>query len=345
MIQLSQASIERIIIHRIGSRAENQGIQVSKQELIIHNQQTKDILLSYFLNTCKSPEVHQFNLSLPNLDSSVMATCSRIFDFPEEFYQQSLELAEKLYFHSNFENVKQGELYIVYFRNIEIEGIFTDAVGIYKSESKDTFLQISDNNETFEVSHSFGISVKKLEKACLICNIDKEIGYFIKIQDKSSDNPYWTEDFLCVKPLENTYFNTHNFIQICKNFSENVLTEKNNVEKNEQIGFMNKSYDYFVNNDYFNEIDFKETVIQNPEIIDAFGEFKHNFEDTYNIQPHSEFEISKDAVKKAKKYVRSVIKLDKNFHIYVHSKPENIEKGFDNSKNMNFYKVFFENES
>ena len=39
-----------------------------------------------------------------------------------------------------------------------------------------------------------------------------------------------------------------------------------------------------------------------------------------------------------------MLKLDKNFHVYVHGKRDYIEKGFDSQKGMNFYKLFYENE-
>ncbi|MFN6039537.1 MAG: nucleoid-associated protein, partial [Bacteroidota bacterium] len=39
-----------------------------------------------------------------------------------------------------------------------------------------------------------------------------------------------------------------------------------------------------------------------------------------------------------------VIKLDKNFHIYVHGKHEFIEKGFDEEKGKKFYKLYFDSE-
>ena len=41
----------------------------------------------------------------------------------------------------------------------------------------------------------------------------------------------------------------------------------------------------------------------------------------------------------------SVLKLDKNFHVYIHGKREYIEKGFDEEKGMHFYQLFFEEES
>jgi len=42
--------------------------------------------------------------------------------------------------------------------------------------------------------------------------------------------------------------------------------------------------------------------------------------------------------------MRSVVKLDKNFHIYIHSKHENVERGFDNEKGLKYYKLFYVNE-
>lgn len=348
MIDFSQTIIEKIVIHRIGNKQENQGIELSHSEVEITDENTLNILLSFFLNPFKAPDLYQFNVNNASSEDSVLNCTTRMFDFTEEFYVQSANIAEKLYAVSNHPNIKQGELYVVYFRNCEVEENLVDAIGIFKSENKDTYIKVFQSGENFGVEHERGINIKKLDKGCIIFNTDRETGYMLKILDntnKSGEALYWIEDFISAKLIENEYFNTNTFLQICKNFSENVLTEKNNVEKNEQIGFMNKSYQYFKDNDYFEEVDFKKNVIANPEIIETFTDFKHNFEETYEINPKSEFEISQDAVKKAKKYVKSVIKLDKNFHIYVHSQPEYIEKGYDNAKNLNFYKVYFEKES
>ena len=56
------------------------------------------------------------------------------------------------------------------------------------------------------------------------------------------------------------------------------------------------------------------------------------------------FEISGNAVKKQQRVYKSVLKLDKNFHIYIHGDRELIEKGFDDGKSMNYYKVYFREE-
>jgi hypothetical protein len=57
------------------------------------------------------------------------------------------------------------------------------------------------------------------------------------------------------------------------------------------------------------------------------------------------FDISGAAVKKQARVYKSVLKLDKNFHIYIHGNKDLIEKGFDDGRDMNYYKVYFREEN
>jgi hypothetical protein len=56
-----------------------------------------------------------------------------------------------------------------------------------------------------------------------------------------------------------------------------------------------------------------------------------------------EFPISEAAVKKSQKHFKSIIKLDKNFHIYIHGDKSKIKQ--DQDETGKFYKVYFEKES
>ncbi|MES1226514.1 MAG: nucleoid-associated protein, partial [Bacteroidota bacterium] len=49
--------------------------------------------------------------------------------------------------------------------------------------------------------------------------------------------------------------------------------------------------------------------------------------------------------KKQAKVFKSVLKLDKNFHIYIHGRRDLIEKGIDEITGKKFYKIYFEEES
>ena len=55
-----------------------------------------------------------------------------------------------------------------------------------------------------------------------------------------------------------------------------------------------------------------------------------------------EFGISDSAVKKQARSYKSVIKLDRNFHIYVHGNRNLLEQGED--EKGKFYKVYYEEE-
>jgi len=57
-----------------------------------------------------------------------------------------------------------------------------------------------------------------------------------------------------------------------------------------------------------------------------------------------EFSISTNAVKKQSRVFKSVLKLDKNFHVYIHGNKDLIEKGFDSGMGMHYYKIYFEEE-
>ena len=155
---------------------------------------------------------------------------------------------------------------------------------------------------------------------------------------------YWRESFLNVMPRENEYYQTNQLFDICKNFSQDMLTSQNKVDKADQVTFMKRAEQFFNTNDFFDSEQFKNDVIGNEQVSAAFEDYKRKFENQKMLSPIDQFDISGEAVKRGKKYFRSVIKLDKNFHIYVHANPDYIEKGFDEHKGLKFYKLFFSNE-
>lgn len=108
---------------------------------------------------------------------------------------------------------------------------------------------------------------------------------------------------------------------------------------------MNRSVAYFKNNSQFAEKDFTSEVFSDPKIVNSFKRFKDDYQKQGETSLAEEFEISPQVVKKQAKVLKSVIKLDKNFHIYIHGKSELIERGFDESTGKHYYKVFFDTES
>ena len=347
MISLAQATIESIVIHKIKVAAnEEEGTQkevfTSKNEIQFLDEQTQEILKSYFSLALKSPDLYRF-IDNHNL---VASECENVFEKKTKMYNASLKFLDKLSEVIEGKDINPMELYVVHFTNCEVDDQFVDAIGIFTSENKETFLKIHQNENEINFQTEDGISLKKLNKGCIIFNVREEDSYIVKAQDNTKgDDVYWIDNFLEAKAIENEYFNTESFFKICKDFNDEVLAPNDTVANEDRIKFLQNSLNYFQSNQTFDEEQFNQTTIGNPEVIQEFNNYKQRYRNKYEVEIPASFDIDETAVKKSKKYLRSVIKLDKNFHIYVHSRPEFLERGYDADKGKSFYKVFFEVES
>ena len=183
----------------------------------------------------------------------------------------------------------------------------------------------------------------------LIFNIEKENGYKVVVIDHTSRGldaaAYWKDEFLQLKIRNDSFNQTNNTLGIYKNFVTQKLDDEFELSKADKIDLLNKSMKYFKEKDTFDMDEFAGEVIGNPEAIASFKSFKSQYEQEFDSPIADTFEISGNAVKKQQRVYKSVLKLDKNFHIYIHGDKQLIEKGFDEGKSMNYYKVYFKEEA
>lgn len=66
------------------------------------------------------------------------------------------------------------------------------------------------------------------------------------------------------------------------------------------------------------------------------------YETDNNMELPNEFTVSDYAVKDEKKYFKHVLKLDKNFHVYIHGEKKYIRKGYDPDRDMTIICCIFE---
>ena len=128
---------------------------------------------------------------------------------------------------------------------------------------------------------------------------------------------------------------------MCRDFA---MEEMSQQDRGQQIGLVNETVSYFKENEHFDKDDFQRQVIREPEIIEAFEDYSKSYELEHHLNNVPDFDISSQAVKNSKRFIRSVIKLDKNFHIYVHGNRERIKRGRDELTGLNYYQVFFDEE-
>jgi len=343
MLDFSEAELSRLSIHQVGNKLNEEGIIASQEEVAI-SENIKTLLTSYFTKPFKNLEFYNFTHESDLNFNEVFSYAKSIFSNPEGLHLQSINLAKHLYEQSNHPQIKSGELYVSYFENCYLNGELTEVVGVFKSEQKETYLKVFPEGKSFMVNSENGININKLDKGCLIFNDNLEAGYKVLMVDNTNreDAQYWKERFLNVKPQEDTFYHTKNYLQMCKSFATEAFPDADRID---QLSLVQESAKFFKEEDLFDKVRFEEKVLQEPEIIDAFENYKENYQQQKDIQIFDEFDINSDAVKKLKRVFKSVIKLDKNFHIYVHGNRNLIRKGFDEETQMSFYQLFFKEEA
>lgn len=344
MIQCYEIQIQQCIVHKVGNKCEDGGCCLSNVFVNVDEKMHR-VLENYFIKSFINNEQywqfsHISDIELNEVYSYVLS----IFTSGKEFIDISRKIASYLYECTTHPNVKPGELYVVYIKDCILDSEKCDAVGIFKSENLDTFIKVTNIADGYDVEAHQGININKLDKGCLIFNSKKDDGYVVAVVDNTnkSDAKYWVEDFLGVKPRQDKYFQTQNFMAACKSFVTKQLPSEFEISKADQVELLNRSVQYFKENDEFSMQDFSSTVLEQPEVIQSFNSYKERYQSERDITLEDSFSISGDAVKKQSRSFKSVIKLDKNFHIYVHGDRRMIEQGED--EKGRYYKVYYNEE-
>ena len=347
MLHTEDISIDTLAVHKVGNKSQEEGIRFSAAPMKVDDA-VQSLLLQYFLSPFKSEEYYNLTHESDIALNEVYTFVSQIFDRPETFYDQSVNLARHLYEVSTHPKIKSGELYVTFLRDCNVDGEQVDAIGLFKSESKETYLKVFPTSDSFKIDYEDGININKLDKGCLIFNTERENGFLVSVVDsvrQSGEAMYWRENFLNIVQRRDTFHQTEQCLDMCKQFVTERLPENFNVTRVDQADMLNKSVAFFKENTEFSFDDFANQVIGQPEVIKSFKEFRNDYQEERDAKIDEQFEISAPAVKKQAKIFKSVIKLDKNFHIYVHGNRQLIEKGYDDDRDMNFYRIFFKEES
>lgn len=344
------ASFLNLIIHHVGNKSQDEYFTLSEEEVDVKSDEIlADLLMQYFMKPfAKANEVYRFYHPNDTLDLNEVFYFSRQY-FKGElgFVEFSKSIAKFLYEVTEHPKIKSGELYVVALDNVQLEGEEHKAIGIFKSENKEAYLKVYTEASGLGVNYEEkAININKLDKGVVIVNVEEEEGYKVLCVDQTngSEAVYWKDDFLKLKTRNDNYQQTGNLMKIYKNFVNDKIDEVFDMDKADKIDLMNRSMNYFKTKETFVEDEFNEEVICNPDAISLFKDYKSNFEDEFETPFQSNFDIAAPAVKKMASSYKSVLKLDKNFHIYVHGKRELLEKGYDEDKGMNYYKLYFENE-
>jgi hypothetical protein len=348
MLNYNNSTIEKISVHRVGNKTNGEEIGLSKTELILNDNRLKEILIRYFLRPFAKSEYFSFTAADDDFTkNTIFNSASRIFDNSNSFHETSISIAEYLYEVSEHPNIKSGDLFVVYFNDIIVDDEITCAVGIFKSENRQPFLKVEKGSDNFSLLYEDGINIDKLDKGCLIMDTERKIGFrvcSIDNSNKSVEAQYWKDTFLQLKPFNDDFYFTKQVMAITKNYVVDHLPDEQDIDNIEQIDLLNRSADYFKSNDNYSKKDFEDVVLQDEGLINSYRKYNQQYMQEHDMDLADTFEISPEAVKNQSRIFKSILKLDKNFHIYIHGDTDRIRRG-EEPDGRKYYKLYFDKES
>lgn len=348
MLVFSETVIERVVVHHVGNKNRSEGIKLSAGQFQANDEALNEALTQFFLYPFDTEETYSFFHEVSLEENRIFGIATQIFDHPDDLHKQSVLLAQHLYECSDHPKIASGDLYVAILKNCIAEDEVVDALGIFKAETRDMFLRLSEEGGIFRPNCQTGNNIKHLDKGCLIFNTEKGNGYKVAMIDRSgkgNDAQYWRDVFLKIRQRNTDFYQTAQYMNLCKGFVKEVYNEDNQIEKADQADMLNRTLNYFKEREAFDRNEFEQEVMQGDQaIIGAFNQYKDLFAQENEVVFEDSFDVSKQATKQGGRQFKSVLKLDKNFHIYIHGDRNRIEKGFDETTGLHYYKVYFEKE-
>ena len=329
--------MDEFVLHRIGT--DGSPSILSDHSAVLQGEEEQEFLRKLFLKPFSSIILTcEF---IPDRKNIVRDQCGKLTT-GKELTDISHAIAEHLIDVASAHEVRSGELFVVKFHGIELSGAHHDALGIYKFDDKEVFLESRVEGDTIGMRLKRGLGSRKPDQAALILFTND--GHTVFPIDDRPASGFWQRDVLGIQAKQDHVNSTRNLLEMTKTFITEQLPQEYEVPKADQIDLLNRSVQYFKENTEFDRESFSREVFQSDEVVDRFAKFGERYQEEHDVELEDRFEISSHAVKKQARVFKSVLKLDRNFHIYIHGDRDKIEQGVD-EKGRKYYKIYYEQET
>ncbi len=340
MVNGKESVVEEFVLHRVG--VDGKESVFSDFSVVLKGEEEQEFLRKLFLKPFANMAFTSEFTHAVALEYNVLhGLCAEIQE-GKDLLQCSEAIAKHLVDVSQHHNIKGGDLYVAKFSGVQIGSAVHDAVGIYKFDEKEVFIESKLASGLIELSMKRGLGNNKPNKAVLVVFTTGTPTLFV-IDDNNSTE-FWQKNFIDHKPKHDNVNSTSNLLDLTKSFITQQLPQDYQIAKADQIDLLNRSVQYFKSHSEFDKGEFAQEVFQEESAIKSFNQYSDRFQENHDVEIHDNFEISAHAVKRQARIFKSVIKLDKNFHIYIHGDRNKIESGIDES-GRKFYKFYYDQET
>ncbi|MEL6123954.1 MAG: nucleoid-associated protein [Bacteroidota bacterium] len=345
MIDFSEARITKLSIHHLDHDGAR-GLSISSTSTPLPDSATLSLLEKFaFGHFIKRLEHYEFTWSNGDASLNPMKILSdQVFQQQETFHQTSISIAKHLFQSSSHPNIKSGDFIMIYVQDVRAEDELIDAIGIFKSESKTSFLKILSEGSHSSLTGDEGININAIDKGCLVFNIHAESGYLVQSIDRSNrsqEAQYWTDSFLQLQRRSDAFLHTQQYMNLTQTYVSHQLAEEFDIDRADQLDLLRRTGEYFKSHDRYDSQEFESEVLSDESVIQSYRSYKDTFQKELQTELPDTVGLSKQAVRRSAKDFKSVLKLDKNFHIYIHGDRDLIQSGTD-PDGRKWYKVYYD---
>jgi hypothetical protein len=340
MVNGKEAMVEAFVLHRIG-RGDDPSV-LSDYSAVLQGPEEQEFLRKLFLKPFASM-ARTFEFAPPEgQKKNVLEDLCKDLDKGKPLVGLSRAIAQHLMdVTQHADDARSGDLFVASFNDVELNNARYDAVGIHLFHDKEVFLESKVEKDTIALQLRRGLGNRRPDKALLV--VFTQGGYTLLLIDDGLSTDPWQQDFIGLRPKQDHVNSTRNVLELTKAFITEQLPQDYEIPKADQIDLLNRSVQYFKDNTEFDRGSFAREVFQNEEVIGSFNRFGERYQEDRDLDLSDHFEISAHAVKKQARVFKSVLKLDKNFHIYIHGDRSRIEQGVDEG-GRKFYKIYYDQE-
>ena len=201
LLDLGAAKVKKVIVHHVGNKFRDEGVMLSDTESE-RDATLDDLLLKFFL----APVVNSENEYLLNHESDINLNLikhysSLVFKDENEFVAASSAIAKHLYISSTHPNIGGGEFIEILYDGIRINDLEIQAIGLFKIEAKNSYLDIKNNHHAINIVEKKGISVDSIQKGAVVLSVDNTV--FI-VDNLGKKTKYWLDSFIKAIPKNTT---------------------------------------------------------------------------------------------------------------------------------------------
>ena len=259
-----------------------------------------------------------------------------------DLVEASRSIAQRLLEVLRQHDLKGGDVFVAKFNGVELNGARHAAVGVLKFDGREVFMENKPEDGRLVMRLGRGLGTLKPALAVLVVFTPDAPTLFTIDDDRHAGA--WRHGFIGLRRKEDHVNSTRDAMAMARTFITEQLPQQQEVDRAGQIDLLNRSVQYFKENTAYDRDRFAQEVFGEKEVMNAFDRYSERYGQEHDVRVQDRFDISSHAVKSQARVFKSVLKLDKNFHIYIHGDRSRIEQGVDERTGRKFYKIYYDEE-